>query len=316
MRSPWLGFLGRRLASYGFALWGILTLVFFLSKAIGGDAVRASSGITVSAEFIAQRRAELGLDDPVFVQYLHYLQGVVRLDFGRSVAENVPVTSVIAVRLPYTLQLGVDAFLLAVLVAIPCGMAVAALTQYSRRRRTDAGFNAVTGLLSSVPDYLIAVGLVLVFSVWFRLLPAAGGDGAKAIILPVLTIASGPAAVLARLVKTETARVLAEDYIATARANHLPAIVLFTRHVLPNVLTATLTYGGLLLASLLSGTIITETIFALPGMGSLLTSSLQVYDYTMVVGVALIVAALALLVNFLVDLLLALTDRRSLIIAS
>ncbi|MBP2329237.1 peptide/nickel transport system permease protein [Kibdelosporangium banguiense] len=314
--SPWTGFLLRRTGSFVFALWFVLTAVFFLTRAIGGDSVRAAAGLTVTPEYVAARRAALGLDDPILTQYWHFLVRIVHFDFGESTVSGQPVLASILDRVPYTFQLGLYAFALAAIVSVPLGMWVATRTQSGRNRALDTGFNSVTGFFASVPDYLLAVGLVLVFSVGLGVFPAAGGAGPSAFVLPVLTVAFGPIAVISRLVRVETSRVLQEDYIRTARSNHLrPATVLF-RHVLPNVLTATLTYAGMLLAALLGGTVITENVFAWPGIGSLLVKSLRLYDYPTVEGAVVITAATVLMINLLVDLLLAAVDPKSLIVRS
>jgi peptide/nickel transport system permease protein len=314
--SPWTGFLIRRLGSFLFAMWFVLTAVFFLTRAIGGDSVRAAAGLAADPEYVAARRAALGLDNPITSQYADFLNRIIHLDFGNSTASDQPVLTGILDRLPYTFQLGLYAFALAAVVGVPLGMWVATRARAGGHRVVDTGFDSVTGFLASAPDYLLGVGLVLVFSVGLGVFPAAGGSGPAAFVLPVLTIALGPIAVISRLVRVETARVLREDYIRTAWSNRLrPATVLY-RHVLPNVLTATLTYAGMLLAALLGGTVIAENVFAWPGIGTLLVKSLRVYDYPTVEGIVVITAATVLLINLLVDLLLAVVDPKSLIIRS
>ena len=315
-RSPWTGFIFRRTASLAVSLWLIATLVFFLARSIGGDAVRAAAGVTATPEYVAARRAELGLDDPILEQYGRFLRQLFTFDFGESISTGNPVAVEIGARLPYTVQLGLYAFILAMLVSIPLGIWMSVRTENGTGERTNAFFNAISGFFASVPDFLIAISLVMIFAVGLRWLPAAGGTGATAFILPVLTMSLGLIAVLSRLMKAETTRVLREDYIRTARANNLhPRIVLF-RHVLPNVLTATLTYSGMMLASLMGGAIITETVFGWPGIGSLLVKSIAVYDYPLLQGLVVIVAAFSLIATFIVDLILAKVDPKSLIRSS
>lgn len=315
-RSPWVGFFVRRVASLLINLWLIATLVFFLARAIGGDAVRAAAGVTATPEFVAARRAELGLDDPILEQYGRFLQRLVTFDFGESISTGNPVAVEIGARIPYTIQLGLYAFVVAMIVSVPLGIWMAVRTQNGRGEKGNAIFNAVSGFFASIPDFLIAIALILIFAVNLRLLPAAGGTGVTAFILPVLTMSLGLIAVLSRLMKAECTRVLREEYIRTARANNLPTRVTLFRHVLPNVLTATLTYSGMMLASLLGGAIITETIFGWPGIGALMVKAITVYDYTLLEGLVIIVAFFSLITTFIVDLILAKVDPKSLLRSS
>lgn len=315
-RSPWAGFLLRRTGSLILSLWLIATLVFFLARSIGGDAVRAAAGVTATPEYVAARRTELGLDDPILQQYGRFIERIFTFDFGESISTGNPVAIEIGARLPYTVQLGLYAFILAMLVSVPLGIWMAVRTENGRGERTNTVFNAISGFFASVPDFLIAISLVMIFAVSLRWLPAAGGEGPTAFILPVLTMSLGLIAVLSRLMKAETTRVLREDYTRTARANNLPPRVVLFRHVLPNVMTATLTYSGMMLASLMGGAIITETVFGWPGIGNLFVKSIAVYDYPLLEGLVIIIATFALIATFIVDLTLAKVDPKSLIRSS
>lgn len=315
-RSPWPSFLARRLGSFIFSLWLIATLVFFMSYALGGDAVLAAAGLNSSPEFIAARRAELGLDDPILVQYWRFLGHLVTLDFGASIATGESVNSMIASRFPFTLQLGLSAFMLAALIGIPAGIGIAFRTQGGKGKRQMAAFNGITGFFSSIPDFLIAVTLVAVVAIGLRWLPAAGAETPASYILPVITISIGLIAFIARIVRTEASRVLQEEYIRTARSMQLKNSTIVLKYVLPNVLTATITYAGLLLAGLLGGTIIAETVFAWPGIGSLMVNAIVGFDYPLLEGIVVLIAALSLLITFIVDIILALVDPRSLIVRS
>ena len=203
------------------------------------------------------------------------------------------------------------AFLVVVLVAVPLGMLAAVGTRDGRRPRLEVGFSAVTGLFSVIPEFLLAVALVVVFSVRMGVLPAAGRDGASSYVLPVTALAIGPIAALARIVRVETLRVLGEEYMRTARAKRLPARLYYLRHALPNLLTATLTISGLLLSGLLAGTVLVENVFAWPGLGNELAQSVPAKNYPMVQGLALVYGGGVLLINLVVDVLLALVDPRS-----
>ncbi|MBP2328962.1 peptide/nickel transport system permease protein [Kibdelosporangium banguiense] len=312
--SPWPAFIARRAVSFVVSLFVIVTGVYFMSRALGGDAVRASAGPFADPAFIAQRRAELGLDESVFVQYVTYLRHIVTFDFGESISLRRPAIDVVMEQLPATVQLGLLAFIVAVLIAVPLGMMVAARSR--RREGRASAFHFGTGLLASIPDFLIAISLIAVFAITLRWLPPAGADSPDAIVLPVATVAIGLAATLSRIVYIETSRILKEDYVRSARAMRLPWHILYGKHVLPNVLTATITFAGLILAALMGGMIITETVFAWPGIGRLVTTSVQNLDYTLLQTVGLVIAVITLSITFVVDVLLALLDPRSLIVGS
>ncbi|MFF2843621.1 ABC transporter permease [Paenarthrobacter sp. NPDC057981] len=314
--SPWPGFIARRIGAFFIATWVIFTLVFFLARLLGGDAVVASAGLNATPEFIQARRAELGLDAPLLEQYGRYLGGLFTLNLGESISLRTDVVDLIAARLPFTIQLALTSFVISVIIAVPLGMLIALRTEGSRSRGTDATFNGITGLIAATPDFVIGVSLIVVFAVTLRALPAAGGNGPLAYILPVTTICIGLVAFISRVVKTEASRVLKEDYVRTARSMQLPTLVVLSRYVLPNVLTATITYAGLIVAGLLGGSIVTETVFGWPGIGNLLIKSMLSFDYPLLVGIVLVVSMMALLVTFAVDVLLALVDPKSLIVKS
>ncbi|UXM93482.1 ABC transporter permease [Paenarthrobacter sp. JL.01a] len=316
LSSPWPGFIARRVGSFFVATWIILTLVFFLARLLGGDAVVASAGLNASPEFIQARRAELGLDAPLLEQYGRYLGGLLTMNLGESISLRTDVVDLIAARLPFTIQLALISFVISVIIAIPVGMLIALRTEGSRSRGTDAAFNGVTGLIAATPDFVIGVTLIVIFAVTLRALPAAGGNGPLAYILPVTTICVGLIAFISRVVKTEANRVLKEEYVRTARSMQLPTFMVLSRYVLPNVLTATITYAGLIIAGLLGGSIVTETVFGWPGIGNLLIKSMLSFDYPLLVGIVLVVSMMALLVTFAVDVLLAIVDPKSLIVKS
>jgi len=172
-------------------------------------------------------------------------------------------------------------------------------------------FAGTSVVLGSIPDFLIGVGLVYVFAVTLQWLPVAGNDTASAYLLPVVALALGTSAILARIVRVETLAVLDTDYIRTARAKRLPALRINLVHALPNAVTATLTVGGLLLSSLIAGTVLVENVFAWPGLGSTIVSSIVSKDYPVVQGIVLVYGVLVLVINTLVDVAIAVLDPRS-----
>ena len=309
--SPWVSFAVRRLGRLVVSLWVLITAAFLMIHLIPGDPVRAALGMTTPPDVVRARRQALGLDDPLLSQYWHYLRGVFTGDFGISMSSNLPVSQTIAARLPATLVLALLAFLVVIAIAIPLGMVMAVLTRGGRRRGTELAFTSTSVFLAAIPEFLLAVGLVYVFGVHLRWFPVAERSGPSSYVLPVLSLAVGPAAVLARIVRIEMLTVLGNDFIRTARAKRLPARLVYARHALPNALTATLTLGGLLLTSLVAGTVLVENVFAWPGLGSTIVQSILQKDYPLVQGIVLVYGIGVLLVNLVVDVLLALLDPRS-----
>jgi peptide/nickel transport system permease protein len=304
-------FVARRLARFVVSLWVLLTAAFAMIHLIPGDPVRASLGISASPSLVEARRHALGLDQPLPVQYWHYLRGVCTGDLGTSVSSQLPVSRIIADRLPATLQLAVAAFVLAIVVAVPLGTLMGVLTRGGRARRVELAFTSTSVLLGAIPDFLVGVVLVWIVGVHLHWLPVAGRSGVDSFVLPVLSLAVGPAAVLARILRVEMIAVLQADYVRTARAKRLPAAAVYVRHALPNALTSTITLGGLLLSGMVAGTVLVENVFAWPGLGSTIVSSILNKDYPVVQGVVLVYGIGVLAVNLLVDVALALLDPRS-----
>ncbi len=228
-----------------------------------------------------------------------------------SLGTRLPVSTIIAHRAPNTLMLAGVAFVVIVLIAIPLGVGMAILTQHGRRRGLELGYTTAAVVIAAIPEFLLGVGLVYVFAVSWHLLPIAGKTGPSSFILPVLAMALGSAAALSRIVRVETLSVLGEDFVRTARAKRLRPRLIYLRHALPNALTATLTIGGLLLSGLVAGTVLIETIFAWPGLGPTMVTSILNKDYPMVQGIVLVYGGLVLVINLVVDIVLALIDPRS-----
>lgn len=310
---PWVRFGVRRLWRLLVSLWVLVTASFLMIHLIPGDPVRAALGPTAPAALVAAKREEMGLDDPLLVQYWHYLQGLFTGDLGTSTVSQLPVSDVIAQRLPATLALAFLAFLAAVVIAVPLGVTMGVRTRPGHGRRTELAFTTTSVVLGIIPDFLLGVGLVYVFGVSLGWLPVAGNDTPSAYVLPVLALAVGPAAILARIIRVEMVTVLQADFVRTARAKRLPARTVYFGHALPNALTASLTLGGLILTSMVAGTVLIENVFAWPGLGSTIVSSILNKDYQLVQAIVLVYGVGVLLVNTVVDVALALLDPRSLI---
>lgn len=308
---PWVRFAGRRAGRLLLSLWVLVTASFLMIHLIPGDPVRAALGPTAPAELVAARRAALGLDDPLWLQYGQYLRGVFSGDLGTSLGSQLPVSEVIGQRLPATLQLAVLAFVVSLLLAVPLGVAMGVRTRGGRARGSELAFSSTSVVIAAIPEFLLAVALVFVFGVQLGWLPVAGRTDASSYVLPVLSLAAGPAAVLARIMRVEMLSVLQTDYVRTARAKRLPLRRIYLRHALPNALTSTITLGGLLLGALVAGTVLVENVFAWPGLGSTIVQSILLKDYPLVQGIVLVYGAGVLVVNLVVDVVLAWLDPRS-----
>ena len=307
----WTRFAIRRAGRLLVSLWVLVTASFLMIHLVPGDPVRAALGLTAPAALVEAKREALGLNDPLLTQYVHYIGNLLHGDLGESIQSQLPVAETIGQRLPATASLALLAFGVAVALAIPLGVAVAVATRRGRRRRTELAFAGTSVVLGSIPDFLVGVALVAVFAVNLGWFPVAGRSDASSYVLPVIALAIGPAAVLARIVRVEMLAVLEADYIRTARAKRLPALRINLRHALPNAVTATLTLGGMLLASLVAGTVLVENVFAWPGLGSTIVQSIVAKDYPLVQGTVLVYGVIVLLVNTMVDVALALIDPRS-----
>ncbi|MDQ0643447.1 peptide/nickel transport system permease protein [Microbacterium murale] len=310
-RSPWVSYLLRRGLYFLISLFVLVTLAFLLVQLIPGDPARASAGEMASPEIVEARRTELGLDLPMIVQYFRFWAGLFTGQLGDSFISRTPVIDIIATRAPATLELALAAVAIVLIVAIPLGLAFGALTRGDRRPFTQTAFTGVTAVLAVIPEFLAGIILVYLFAVNMQLLPVAGRSDFASYILPVVALAIGPTAALTRIVRAETFTVLEQDYVRTARAKRMSAARLYGRHVLPNLLTSTLTISGLLLGGMIAGTVLVENIFAWPGLGGTIVSSIQGKDYPLVQAIIIFYGAVVLLINLVVDILLILLDPRT-----
>jgi peptide/nickel transport system permease protein len=309
--NDWVRFAVRRTGRLIVSLWVLVTASFLMIHLIPGDPVRGALGATAPAELVKARRAALGLNDPLLVQYGHYLRGVFTGDLGTSLTSQLPVSEIIGQRLPATLRLAAFAFLAALIIAVPLGAVMGALTRGGRNRRTELAFTSSSMVLGAIPEFLLGVGLVYVFAVHLHWFPVAGRSGPGSYVLPVLSLAVAPAAVLARILRVDMVVVLQADFVRTARAKRLTAAAIYLKHALPNALTASITLCGLLLSSMVAGTVLVENVFAWPGLGSTIVASILDKDYPVVQGIVLVYGVGVLIVNLLVDVVLALLDPRS-----
>ncbi|WP_040407833.1 ABC transporter permease [Amycolatopsis nigrescens] len=283
----------------------VATVAFFLVR-LSGDPVKLLLPPDATADQEATLRASLGLDRPLLAQYLDYLAGLPRLDFGTSLFYDQPVADVLFARLPATLELAAAAIVVALVLAIPAGI-MAALR---RGRATDTG--VMTGVLigQSTPPFWVGILLILVFAVQLKVLPASGYGSFAHLVLPAVTLAVYSVAMIARLLRSSLVDVLGSDYIRTARAKGLGTGSVVLSHGLRNASLPVITVVGLEVGSMLGGAILTEQVFSWPGVGRLTVEAIANRDFPMVQAAVLFFAATFVLVNLVVDLSYTLLDPR------
>ena len=303
--------LSKRLLTMGVVLFGVSVLTYGMIFVTPGDPARTilsqqMGGQSPSQEAVEQFRDAEGLDDPFPVQYARWMGDVVRGDLGHSYYSDRPVSAMIAQRLPNTLVLAGASMLVAVGIAVPAGIASAV----HPGSRTDyaAQVGALIGV--SMPNFWLGYLLIIFCSLWLGLFPVAGAGGLEYLVLPALTLGSGMAAVIARLVRTAMLDVLDEAYIQTARSKGLRERIVVYKHALRNALVPVVTIVGLQLSYVLNGAVVVEVVFQRPGLGTLLIDAVFARDYPVVQGVTLLIGVIFVLTNFAVDLTYSRLDPR------
>ncbi len=299
------GFILRRLVQSIAVIFGV-SIVTFLLLHMTGDPAALLLPLDATPEDHVRIRRQLGLDDPLVVQYGRFVGGALRGDFGRSVRQAEPALGLVLERLPATLELTFAAMVIAVVVAVPAGLVAAA----RRGSAVDQGAMFVALIGQSVPNFWLGIMLLLLFAVTLNLLPPFGRGGLEHLVLPAFTLAMYSMARTARLVRSGLIDVLGQDYVRTARAKGLTELLVLRRHALRNALLPVVTVLGLDLAHLLGGAVITETIFAWPGIGRLAVSAINARDYPVVQAAVFLVAVGYTVINFVVDVLYAYLNPR------
>ena len=301
-----LHFLLRRLLLTIPVLLGVATLVFSLIHLVPGDPVQTMLGESASPEEVADVRARLGLDRPLYVQYGAFLKGLAAGNLGTSLRTNEPVAAAIAARMPATFQLAVAAMCLAVAIAIPLGIVAAV------RAGTGVDYLATTLALAgiSMPNFWVGPLLAIIFSIVLGWLPVSGSGTPAHLVLPAITLGAPLAAVLARMTRASVIEELRELYVLAARARGVSKARAVLRHAFRNSLIPIVTVLGLQMGAVLTGAVITETIFAWPGVGRLLIQSINFRDYPLVQGCILLIAVTYVAMNLLTDLAYGLLDPR------
>lgn len=287
-------------------LLAVVTLVFLMIHLMPGDPARLALGTDASAEDVANLRERLGLNQPLYMQYVHFLGGFLQGDMGVSYVTGRPVFTEAAIRMYYTLQLAVAALVLSIIIGIPLGVIAAA--------KPNSVISDVTMVLAivgvSMPAFWLGLLLMLVFSLWLGLLPSAGAGSWQHIILPAVTLSTWSIGTIARMTRASMAEVIGADFIRTARAKGLPEHVVMLKHALRNALIPVLTVIALRFGYMMGGAVATETVFNWPGLGRYIVESVLARDYPSVqVGILLFCVSF-LVINLIVDLAYAAVDPR------
>jgi ABC-type dipeptide/oligopeptide/nickel transport system permease component len=287
-------------------IWLVVSIVFLLIHFVPGDPIQQMLGEGAASADIEAARHAYGLDVPLGTQYLNYWKGVLHGDLGPSLRFNQAVSSLIAQRYPYTLELTLASLLVAIALAIPAGVRSA-----RHRNQWDDRWLSVVSLFGlSFPNFALGPVLILLFSIELGLLPVSGSGSWLHLVLPATTMGGALAAILTRMVRTSMLEELGQDYIRTARAKGLPESTVVYRHALRNAMIPIVTVLGLQFGALLAGAIVTETIFSWPGIGRLTVQAIANRDYYLVQGCILAIGLTYVAVNFLTDFVYSIVNPR------
>ena len=308
-------FLIRRSLGAVVVMWAVATLVFFMLRAVPGDPMLAMVFDTGDPAAAEQMRRDFGLDQPVYIQYLKYFWQVLQGNLGTSIyGSRVPVDRIVAEALPRTLSLAILSFLLALLIAVPAGL-ISALKKHSA---LDHGVTVVAFLGLSMPDFWLGILLIIVFAANLQWLPAIGyvplSEGLwpwlSHLIMPAIAVGTPFAAIIARMIRSSMLEVLNADFMRVSRSKGLFERRLLLVHAFPNALIPVITVMGIALALLMAGTVVVENVFAIKGLGRVLIQGILNRDYPVVQGAILVVSAIFVFSNLLVDMLYTVIDPR------
>ncbi len=307
-----IGYVIRRLLLAIPTLLAMLTMVFVLVRLVPGDAAVAMLGDRASAQTLQNLRAQLGLDQPIPVQYVRFVTDMLSGDFGRSMTSGRTVLEEVALVLPYTLELALAAMLIGTLLGIPLGVVAAV-----RRNRWPDYVSRILSLVGlSFPGFVSGILMLLAFAVWLQWLPVMSRASTdplshlRSLALPALNLGLIMTAYIARVTRSSMLDVMGEDYIRTARAKGVKQSKLIMRHALGNALIPIVTVVGLYFGTLIGNSVLTEIVFTRPGLGKLILGALQSRDYTLLQGLMVVFATFVILVNTATDLIYALVDPR------
>ncbi len=295
-----------RLLSFASVIFGVLVLTFLLIHLVPGDPVEVMLGESASAADREALREQLGLNQPLIVQFGHYLNSLAHGDLGHSIHTKTPIIELFKTRYPASIKLAILSLIIGVTIGVPLGVYAALKAGHWQ----DLLVTIVSVRLSAMPVFWLGPMLMLFFAVWLGWLPVSGMDEPTSIILPALTLGFGLSAILTRMTRTSLLEVLHDDFIRTARAKGLSERVVIFRHALRAALLPIVTIVGLQMGSLLAGTVITETIFSWDGVGRLLVESIEKRDYPVTQACVLAIALSYVVINLLTDITYRVVDPR------
>jgi peptide/nickel transport system permease protein len=310
-QHPWARHAGRRLLGLVGTFVALIVITFAVVHLAPGDPAVLVAGSGATAAEIQKVRVQLGLTQPVIVQFGKYVANIFRFNLGKSYQTGTPVSVLLRQNLGNSLILACLSLALVLLAATTVGLLGAYLAGNARPKSAMA-FTFGMSVLGSVPEYLAATVLIFVFALRLAWLPVSGAGGGSALVLPVLSLSLLTIAILARITRIEAMTVLKQDFIRTARSKRIPASMILRRHVLPNVLLSTLTLGGLVFPALIGSAVVVENVFARPGIGTLLVNAIIARDYPVVQVCVLVLGMMIAVVNLIVDLIIRAIDPRGL----
>jgi peptide/nickel transport system permease protein len=307
-------FLGRRLVQLIPTLFFVSVIIFSLQQLLPGDPALVMAGEERDPAVLEQIRKQYRLDQPVPIQYVYWVKGVVSGDLGESMRLKEPVLRLILQKFPVTLQLA----LMAIVVSLTVGVTAGVISAIKKNTKIDYGVNLIALWGISTPNFWLGIMLIFLFSVWLGWLPASGYVSPfedfwlsiKTTILPAFVLGNAFAAVLMRHTRSAMLQAMTSDYVRTARAKGLAERIVVIKHALRNALTPVITLGALELGTLLSGAVLTEQVFSIPGFGKLIVDSVFNRDYAVVQGVTLVTATTYILLNLLADIAYVLVNPR------
>ena len=299
-------FLIARVLAAFVVVFGVVCLVFFLLHLVPGDPVEVMLGESAQPADRAALERALGLDQPLHVQFGRYLARLGQCDLGTSLYSKRPIRDLLLERLPATVELGIASLVVALLLAVPLGI----LAAVKKGTAWDSGATGIALFGVSMPNFWLGPMLILVGALWLGWFPVSGRDGVASLVLPALTLGTALASILSRMIRSALLEVLSEDFMRTARGKGLPDRIVIVRHGLRNALLPVVTLVGLQLGALLSGAVITETVFSWPGIGSLMVEAIHRRDYPVVQAAVFCISASYVVLNVLTDLAYAWIDPR------
>lgn len=309
--SPWTRFIARKVGTLLLAFAFLVVVTFAIVLLIPGDAARAAAGPDASLEVVEATREALGLNDPVWQRFLTYLGDIFSGTLGTSFRVGT-VGDQILVRAPYTLVVAGSAILITFVLAFALGVGVTVLTRHGRRRWLGTVFSWITAVVDSIPVYIRGTMLIIVFSLALGLFPPGGAQQPSSYVLPLVALAIGPVCSLSRIVRREAESALEANYIRTTEGWRLPDGLVYFKYLLPNVVTSALTMSGMMLSGMIGGALIMEQVFSWPGLGTSVVSAIISRDFPVIQGTVLVLGMVAVVINILIDVALAIIDPRNL----